>query len=237
MSELIERAKAFAAAAHEAAGCTYGAHPFTYHLEAVDAVLVRFGHTDPVIRAAAALHDVVEDTPTKLETIKDRTDRLTTIGQEFGETVMWYVDAVTDMLPLDGRRCKNRRERQILTYGRLRWIARSHPQVINLKLADRIANFEASATGINSQHFSMYQTEHPFFCRQLGMVEGDGHMWHTLDRLATIDPRRGPVRRVCNALRDPGPHPEFHEQAKRQLQNTWPTLYKALDDLLAVDPL
>lgn len=225
---LLDRARAFATAEHEAAGCTYGAHSFDYHLSKVDEALARFGHTDETLRAAAWLHDVVEDTSVTLATI----------SEQFGPLVAEYVDAVTDIKERpNGEPCKNRRERQLLTYAKLRTIAARYPEVINLKLADRIANFEASATGINSQHFTMYQTEHPFFCRQLGAIGGDDRMWAALDRLATIDPRRGPVRRVCKTIKDSGPHPEFHERAVEQLKSTWPTLWKALENLVQVDPL
>jgi hypothetical protein len=228
MTDLLQRARAFARKAHDDAGCAYGAHPFSYHLDAVTDTLVKFGHADERLLAAAQLHDVVEDTPVTPQTIFDL----------FGLDVGSYVDAVTDIkVKPDGTPCKNRKERQQLTYAKLRDHAALRPEVLNLKLADRIANVEASAAGINSRHFTMYQTEHPFFCREVGRVGGDEKMWAHLDRLVSLDPRRGPVRKVCNAIRQPGPHPEFHEKAVAVVQSTWPTLWKALEDLMEVDPL
>jgi guanosine-3',5'-bis(diphosphate) 3'-pyrophosphohydrolase len=56
---MYERAKAFATNVH--AGQTYGARPFTYHLEQVENVLIRFDYCSFGMRAAAWLHDTVAE--------------------------------------------------------------------------------------------------------------------------------------------------------------------------------
>lgn len=227
----LEAAREYAEEGH--AGQTYGAHDFTYHLDRVTETLIRFGFQEPIdlpVLVASQLHDIVEDTETTLDEVEE----------VFGSTVRHLVDAVTDVP--EG---KNRRVRQTATYAKLRRIAHEvfpgRPWPLALKLADRIANFEASGAGINSKHFRMYQHEHPWFCRNMGMLYADDpriqRMWDYLDKLATTDPRRGAVREVCNLIREPGPHPEFHAVALNNLRREWPSMFKALDRLLAVDPL
>jgi guanosine-3',5'-bis(diphosphate) 3'-pyrophosphohydrolase len=54
---MYERAKALATNAH--AGQMYGARPFTYHLEQVESVLIRFDYCSFGMRAAAWLHDTI----------------------------------------------------------------------------------------------------------------------------------------------------------------------------------
>jgi (p)ppGpp synthase/HD superfamily hydrolase len=65
---VYERAKAFATKAQS--GQMYGEKPFTYHLEQVENVLIRFDYCSFRIRAAAWLHDTVEKSHV---TMSDRT--------------------------------------------------------------------------------------------------------------------------------------------------------------------
>ncbi len=175
-------ARNFAATAH--AGQRYGTHPFTYHLAAVEATLRRFGQEEDQLLAAAWLHDILEDTPTTYEAVCDG------FGNRIGELVRGVTDVRVDA---EGCPLPNRRARQYWTYEVTREVAGQYPEVVLLKLADRIANTEASLEGgINAQHLGMYLTEHPWFCRQLG---GTGYpmgtenfsatqlMWDALDKL------------------------------------------------------
>ena len=115
--------------------------PYVRHLEAVVAVLARFGFTDQVMICAALLHDSIEDTDTSYSDIKSR----------FGTAVAELVYSVTSEL---GR---NRKERNLKTYGKMK--GRFLPTA--LKLADRIANVEyGSATGGKTD---MYRSEYPGF--------------------------------------------------------------------------
>jgi hypothetical protein len=152
----------------------YGEHPFEYHLDAVAALLREYGHEDFGLIAAAYLHDVVEDTPVTIEDV----------GEAFGTTVRDYVDAVTDIKHgPGGELLGNRRARQTLTYAKLRTIAlKRGDAVVNLKLADRIANIEETLR-IRSSHLGMYHGEHEFFTREITPAGGDPAMWARLNQL------------------------------------------------------
>lgn len=202
--DILQQVREWAAQRHAEANCTYGVHDFTYHLNAVENVLLRFGHDSVYLRTVAHLHDVVEDTSTALDEI----------GQRFGMLVMAGVDALTDVThDMQGDKLPNRRARQQATYAKLRgyctrngsWTDLAFQdlrQVINVKLADRIANVEASMAGINSRHYDMYVVEHPFFCREVGQVGGDEAMWTHLDKLVTKNPLLAPARRLKQAYTD-----------------------------------
>ena len=65
---IYERAKAFATNVH--AGQMYGARPFTYHLEQVENVLIRFDYCSFGMRAAAWLHDTIAECNVTAEDIR-----------------------------------------------------------------------------------------------------------------------------------------------------------------------
>lgn len=140
-STLVDRARKFAVTAH--GNQKYGDEfPYLLHLTLVEGVLLRFGITDPAMRCGANLHDVLEDTPTKPETLRTL----------FGDRITDMVERVTE--PKGG----NRKWRHEQTYPR---IATSQDAVA-LKLADRIANVEAGG-----RLTSMYAKEHAEFKRVL----------------------------------------------------------------------
>lgn len=157
-------AKFFAAVKHGNQQYSSGL-PYTHHLAQVEAVLRRFGHTrdhfdpsDMDLLEAAWLHDVVEDTTTKLKEISEM----------FGDKVAELVGAVTN------EPGPNRKTRHALTYPKIR----KTPDAIILKLADRIANVEAGGKLVE-----MYQKEYEDFKRNLytpGICE---EMWKHLDGL------------------------------------------------------
>lgn len=119
----------------------YGDEPYTAHLKAVRDVIRWAGIADEHPLAVAAwLHDTLEDT----DATKDE------IEQHFGAEVVALVWAVTGV-------GKNRKERNANAYAKMR----EHPAAITLKLADRIANVEASARVPDK--LAMYQKEWPHF--------------------------------------------------------------------------
>lgn len=128
MSATPVKAKRYAELCH--AGQRYADEaPYSVHLEAVVAVLYRFGVYKDTMVCAAWLHDAIEDTETSYNDIHKR----------FGTEVAELVYAVTSEL---GR---NRRERNEKTYPKL---AQAGQDAMCLKLADRIANVEyGMATG------------------------------------------------------------------------------------------
>ena len=126
------------------AGQLYGNRPYSVHLEAVQRVLERFGIDDEVIRAAAWLHDVLEDNPNV---------RREDLERALPEAVVAIVDACTDGPG------KSRDERKTRP---LRLIPKT-PNAVLVKLADRIANVEASIEDRHEDRLTMYRLEHGTF--------------------------------------------------------------------------
>lgn len=153
-----KRARRFAVKAHGAQ--KYGADPYVIHLDAVARVLRehRFGREWIV---AAYLHDLIEDTPI---TAAD----LYLAG--FGRVAVEMVEAVTN------EPGANRKERAAGTYPKIR---RSLEAVV-LKLADRIANVEASRRS-NPDLLAMYRKEHAAFRSALWREGEAADLWERLD--------------------------------------------------------
>lgn len=154
----LRHVKFFATIKH-ASQCYSGGLPYTHHLAAVEQVLRRFGVTDETMLTASWLHDVVEDTETK---VKD-------VAEMFGPEVARLVHAVTNE---DGA---NRKIRHALTYPKIR---DAGPDAVRLKLADRIANIEAGGNLVG-----MYKKEHEDFKRALFSVGQNEDMWTHLEAL------------------------------------------------------
>jgi (p)ppGpp synthase/HD superfamily hydrolase len=149
-------AKFFAATKH--GDQKYGVLPYTHHLAQVEAVLRRFGMTQPCMLTAAWLHDVVEDTGTKLKEVEEL----------FGGDVAELVAAVTN------EPGPNRKIRAALTYPKIRACSGGTA----LKLADRIANVEAGGKLVD-----MYKKEYEDFRRGLYNTHTYKEMWAHLDGL------------------------------------------------------
>ena len=147
--------RAFAERAHR--DQQYGEHPYVHHLAAVVAVLERFAVGDPDLLAAGWLHDVLEDTPTTRAELE----------AAFGARVAELVWAVTD------EPGANRRERKAATLPK----TRSVPGATQVKLADRIANAEASR-GTSMQ--GMYRKELGAFEAALRVPGEHEPMWDHL---------------------------------------------------------
>jgi flavin-binding protein dodecin len=161
MEELEQRASDFARRAH--AGQEYGGGDFhENHLARVVANLRNYGVTDPVLLAAAWLHDTVEDTATSVEDIR----------REFGDDVADLVWRLTD------EPGKNRKERHHLTHVKIR----GRPEAVRIKLADRIANVESSIEQ-NTHLRGMYRHEHAAFRQDLFRENEWADMWAHLDQL------------------------------------------------------
>lgn len=149
-------AKFFATVKH--ANQSYSGLPYTHHLQNVENVLRRFGITDEDLLVAAWLHDVVEDTGTKLKEIREM----------FGDNVAELVDAVTNEAGA------NRKIRAALTYPKTRKCKKG----VTLKLADRIANVEMGGSLVG-----MYKKEYEEFKRGLFSAGENDEMWKHLDSL------------------------------------------------------
>jgi (p)ppGpp synthase/HD superfamily hydrolase len=160
MDELEKKAFDWAKVFHR--NQKYGNEPYTKHLEDVVSVLKRFGINNNTILAAAWLHDAVEDTLLTVEMVE----------QEFGNDVASLVYAVTR------EPGNNRKERNAKTYPKIK----AQPDAIYLKLADRIANVQASIEN-NIKKLKLYQNEFPDFKIALKHSGGSDEMWNYLEEL------------------------------------------------------
>ena len=158
---MLEQARAFATIAHE--GQRYGNEPYTYHLGKVVEVLRRFDIDDPDLLAAGWLHDTLEDTPVEVDDLRN----------QFNDRVAALVDAVTDG---QGATRKDRKQRPY------RLIPRT-PGAVYLKLADRIANLEASLDEGHDRLLKRYAHEHWDFHKRLFDGVTALPMWEHLDNI------------------------------------------------------
>ena len=159
--DLVQQASEFARQAH--AGQKYGGGDFhERHLARVVATLQEFGERRATLLAAAWLHDTVEDTDTTADDIR----------KSFGDDVGDLVWRLTD------EQAETRRERHARTHAKIR----GRNEAVRVKLADRIANVEASIEQ-HSHLFGMYRKEHGDFRKDL-YIEGEwDDMWERLDAL------------------------------------------------------
>lgn len=123
--KLLEDTYQFAAVAHRGQKRRSGEDYITHPLN-VAAILAEL-QLDVVTLAAALLHDVVEDTPVSLDTIKEL----------FGDEVGLLVDGVTKLSRLE---CKTKEEQQAETLRKMFLAMAQDIRVILIKLADRLHN-------------------------------------------------------------------------------------------------
>lgn len=121
--ELVRRARSYAAQAHGDHRRKHVNEPFTEHLCRVAGILHAFGVQDPVVIAAAHLHDTVEDTDTRVD------DLLESFGEEIAELVYWLTDA-------DSERVRTAKLATAWRLAHAPWNAKL------IKLADLIDNSE-----------------------------------------------------------------------------------------------
>lgn len=140
IDNIADMARRFAVRAHGEQ--KYGDNPYSYHLSLVEDVLTDFHYATDTWRAAAWLHDVVEDTEWGIEYIHDL----------FGGDVAALVWAVTGI-------GKNRKERNANIYSKIE----RYPQAAILKCADRIVNVEMTMRDNHPSHGEMYRKEMPRF--------------------------------------------------------------------------
>lgn len=122
---LIDRAYIFAEKLHEGQLRKSG-DPYITHPVAVAQILVDL-QMDAVIIVAALLHDVVEDTNTSIQQIKD----------QFGEEIATLVDGVTKLRRI---KYKSKEEQQAENHRKMLLAMAKDVRVILIKLADRLHN-------------------------------------------------------------------------------------------------
>ena len=154
-------ARFFAATKHGSQQYAFGL-PYSHHLYAVENIIRLFVEpSHPFFQElleAAWLHDVVEDTPTKLKEISEM----------FGDRVAELVGAVTN------EPGPSRKVRHALTYPKIR----RFQEAVILKLADRIANVQQGG-----KLTEMYAKEYEDFRWALYTPGEADKMWSHLDGL------------------------------------------------------
>jgi GTP diphosphokinase / guanosine-3',5'-bis(diphosphate) 3'-diphosphatase len=123
--ELVRRAFAFAAAAHEGQQRRSG-EPFITHPLGVAKICAELRLDEQTI-AAALLHDVVEDTATELSAV----------SEEFGEEIAQLVDGVTKLTRVQ---FQSREQAEAENYRKMVVAMAGDKRVILVKLADRLHN-------------------------------------------------------------------------------------------------
>lgn len=111
--------------------------------------------------SAAALHDIVEDTPVTIEDIRFN----------FCDEVAELVDVVTD------RPGHNRYQRHLNTYWRIR---EKGSDAVLIKLCDRLAN-HARSLAYREHYLKMYVDEYPYFKMALWRPREHDRIWALLD--------------------------------------------------------
>jgi len=155
----------------------YGERPYSEHLDDVRRVLTRFGFTSelfPVLHMAADQHDVYED---HRKTAKPEMFLALGVPQR----------AIDIAMALRDGEGVNRRERQQSSYKKIA----QDPDAVILKLADRIANIEASIAE-NSKLQFMYAKEHRHFRDALENANpAAAALWEHLNTLVESIPSKG----------------------------------------------
>jgi guanosine-3',5'-bis(diphosphate) 3'-pyrophosphohydrolase len=103
--------------------------PYINHPIQVASLLANFaGETDPVLLAAAILHDVIEDT---VDSVKERDELISIISEKFGKEILALTLEVTDDKTLDK---KERKRLQVVN------APHKSDNAKKLKIADKIMN-------------------------------------------------------------------------------------------------
>src|SRR3954453_1677376 len=123
--DLLERAYRFACDAHEGQQRRSG-EDFVLHPIGVAKILAELGSDEATI-AAGLVHDVVEDTPATIEEVRS----------EFGEEVATLVEGVTKLTRIQ---FQSREQAQAENYRKMIVAMAQDPDVILIKLADRLHN-------------------------------------------------------------------------------------------------
>lgn len=140
MSSNIERAREFAIRVHGEQ--QYAGHPYSYHLDAVAAVLTPFGEQAQV---AAYLHDTVEDCDVTID------DIAVAFGREMADCVAVLTDEPGE----------NRKARKAKTNKKL--AASTNSLALTVKAADRLSNLQESQRDSSNSKLTMYRREHEAF--------------------------------------------------------------------------
>jgi guanosine-3',5'-bis(diphosphate) 3'-pyrophosphohydrolase len=140
---------------------SYAGFPYAVHLAAVELVLRDFEYVTYRWKAAAWLHDILEDCQDSWPVER--------LSNEFGDRVSQLVFAVSGF-------GANRKERNACIYAKIK----EYPEAGILKVADRIANVEFSAGERKDGIREMYKREFPDFFMNVNSAAVPDTMWSRL---------------------------------------------------------
>lgn len=144
----------------------YGAHPYSYHLNKVEGVAIRFGFNDQDLLSACHTHDLIEDTNTTAQDMHDA---------GINPRVIRITENLTD------EPGANRQEKKAKTLPKIA----ADPDSILAKLFDRIANVEEGMATGNTKTLSRHVEEYREFKKALYKAEHleAQALWQHLDEL------------------------------------------------------
>jgi len=150
----------------------YGKKPYIYHLDHVIQVLCRFGYHDNINILIGGLgHDLIEDTDVTFEDLMEL----------FPNTreIPYMIDGVTDLEGI----FENRYEQKVATFTQK---TAKNKDAIIIKMADRIANVEATLAENLPKYLKSYVKEFPLFRDLLHASDVDLNMYCYLNSLNNI---------------------------------------------------
>lgn len=126
----------------------YGEHPYIYHLDKCNDLLMKFHLHNETREQAVYFHDSIED-----QNITE--SQLVELGLN--------ADAIDIVKRVTDEPGANRKERKSKTYSKIK----QSQEAIIVKLIDRIANVNQSILDNNTKKFNMYLKEHKEFKKAL----------------------------------------------------------------------
>lgn len=141
----------------------YGEHPYVYHLDQVNQILIKFEYDTNFWRCCAYLHDTMEDTNVSISDI----------GLYYGFTIYMVTWACTGV-------GANRKARQQCIRDRLV----AYPLACPVKCSDRIANIAMSIQEKNKDKFLMYLKEKNTF-ESVVKSHVSEEMWNYLEEITS----------------------------------------------------
>lgn len=154
-TSLLDKAIEFAVKAH--AGTERRGKGFPYIVHPMEAMaIVATLTSDQELLAAAALHDVLEDTPVTADTLR----------REFGERVAWLVESESDLV-IEGPEQDSWHARKLYAIDRL---ANAPLDVKIVAMGDKLSNMRAIARDYTQQGESLWMIFHTRDPRE--------HEWH-----------------------------------------------------------
>ena len=168
MSKLVKFAKEFALKHHGEQD--HGCLKIGTHLADVARHAGLHSGNDPVVMAAAWLHDVVEDTKVTRERLENAMFKEGLQAHDIYDVIR-IVKAVTD------KPGKGRKERHLNTY----WSIRENEDALLVKLCDRRHNHERSIKH-GEIYAAMYAKEYDYFKFALWKPRQYPELWSELDK-------------------------------------------------------